>query len=252
MQFYDATNKQGIAQEIDRLCDSTDTSYTRVDKTSRVNNALEELVSDIINADGTWQFDDTNQTDLPIGTFNLVEGQETYSLPSFASGFLQIEAIEILDSDGNTYRRIKAIDINELPGKLGPDEYFGVTSAGNPQIGYPQWYDLQGDTITLYPSPTSTSVTLTAGGKIWFKRRPVLFTVASNTNADTQQPGLPSTHHILLAYMAAIPYCMSFKKDRVVWLTNKVIEMKATLMKHYAFREKDKKKKFSPRAINFR
>ena len=51
MQFYgsptstDATYKQGICQEIDGLCDSTDTSYPREDKTRRVNTAYKEVVN---------------------------------------------------------------------------------------------------------------------------------------------------------------------------------------------------------------
>jgi len=249
MNFYEGTNNQGILQEIDRLCDTTDTSYTRVDKTSRVNIAMEELVSMIINSDGTWSFDDTNQTDLPVGTGNLVEGQETYSLPSFASGFLQIEMIEILALDGNHYRRIKPIDIKELPAKFGPDEFFGTDSSGNPLKGIPRVYDLQGDTLYLYPSPEAASVTLTAGLKIWFKRTSKDFTVATGTGDDTTEPGLPSTHHILLAYMGAVPYCMAYKKDRVPWLERKVEDMKKTLIEHYSHREKDKRKVMRPRRV---
>ena len=78
MQFYDSSGK-GICAEIDRLCDSNDTSYTRLAKTSRVNNSLEELVGEIINADGTWQYDDTNYTTTPFGTGTLVSGQISYS-----------------------------------------------------------------------------------------------------------------------------------------------------------------------------
>jgi len=248
MVFSDTSTNLGIIQEIDFLCDSNSTSFPTADKTRRVNAAYEELIGDIINADGTWQFDDTNHTDLPVGTFDLVEGQETYSLPSFATGFLQVEAIMILSLDGLRYSRIRAIDINELPGKRSPDDFFGVESDGSPKKGFPQDYDIQGDTLYLYPAPAAASLTLTAGGKIWFKRTANLFT-ASDT---TQQPGLPSTHHVMLAYMASIPYCMSYKKDRVGWLTKKVDEMRLTLMKHYGFREKDKKKLFRPRRISYR
>lgn len=142
MQFYDNTNKQGISQEIDRLCDSNDTSYTRQAKTSRVNNALEELVGKIILSDGAWQYDDTNYTTHPRGKGTLVEGQEDYS---FAAEYLQIEAIEILDTNSQ-YQRIKTLDHRELGG-LSPQEYFGVKSNGNPQTGFPEYFDQQGDKI---------------------------------------------------------------------------------------------------------
>src|SRR3990167_1602228 len=110
----DPTYRQGIVEEIDRLCDSDDTSYPRPDKTSRVNNALEKVICCIITADGTWQFDDTNFTDHPRGTGTLVEGQEDYS---FASEYLDIEAVEVLDTASPAiYIRLKPLDHDMLRG----------------------------------------------------------------------------------------------------------------------------------------
>ena len=155
-----ATN-QDLTSAIDFQCDSNSTSYPLADKVRNINAALEELVSEIINADGTYQWDDTNYTDLPVGTGLLVEGQEAYS---FASEYLQIEGIEVLDVDGNNYRRLRPLDIQQK--KINPTGYFGTESDGSPKKGYPEFYDIQGDTIKLYPAPTSDTVTLAAGLKI--------------------------------------------------------------------------------------
>jgi hypothetical protein len=247
MQFYDATNKQGICQEIDRLCDSNDTSYPRVDKTSRVNNDLEDLVGKIIISDGTWQYDDTNHTDHPRGKGTLVEGQEDYS---FAAEYLQIEAVEVLDTN-NYYNRLKPLDHQELNG-LSPQEYFGVDSSGDPVTGMPEYFDQVGDTIRLYPAPTSGNVTLASGLRVWFKRTASLFTVASDTSADTTTPGLPSPYHVLLAYMASLPYCMGYKKDRVALYEKKIQEMTENLLKHYAYREQAKVKTLTGQSISYR
>src|SRR3990167_6102501 len=95
--------------EIRSLCDATTTSLTADTLLRRVNSALEELVGDIINADGTWQFDDTNYTDLPIGTGDLVASQSIYS---FSSEYLDTEEIDIKDVNG-TYRKIKPLDPSE-------------------------------------------------------------------------------------------------------------------------------------------
>lgn len=236
-----------INSEARALCDADTTSYTAADLLRRVNSALEELVSMIINADGTWQYDDTNYTDSPVGTGNLVEGQEAYT---FAADYLQVEAIEVLDTASPaTYRRLKPLDKGEL-GDLSTEEYFGLTSAGNPQTGFPEYFDQVGDTFRLYPAPTSTVVTLTAGVKVYFKRTASIYTSAEVTTG-TKEPGLPSTHHVLLAYMAAVPYCMSYKKDRVAWLEKKIDSMKKTLLAHYAHREKAKRKIMSMRPINY-
>ena len=66
----------------------------------------------------------------------------------------------------------------------------------------PLYYDkVSDDTIKLYPSPTATYCTLTAGLKVHFRRTAHLFT-ASDTDAV---PGFASPYHVILAYMASIP-----------------------------------------------
>ena len=67
--------------------DADTTSLTAANLLIFVNNALESLIGKIINADGVWQYDDTNYSDLPIGTGTLVNGQESYS---FADEYLDI------------------------------------------------------------------------------------------------------------------------------------------------------------------
>src|SRR3990167_10271928 len=206
MLFNSGTNS--IIAEIDDLCDSDGTSYPIADKTRRVNSAYELLIGKILTADGRWKFDDTNYGDLPIGRFTLVGGQATYTLPAAGESaadldnYLYIDSVEILNLAGTTYRKIKPIDRSEL-GDLSWDEYFGMDSSGNPVTGFPQYYEKLEDTIRLGPAPTSTSVTLTNGMRIHYRRRPDLFT----TSDTTQPPGIAPPYHVLLAYMAAEPYC---------------------------------------------
>lgn len=249
MQFYDDTNKQGICQEIDRLCDTNDTSYPRLAKTSRVNNALEELVGEIINADGTWQYDDTNYTTTPFGQGNLVSGQISYS---FAAEYLQIEEISILDINGY-YRKLTPFDSSE-EGKTF-EETFNITFNGSAYVakdGLATHYDIVGDTIILSNSPTAVYATLTKGLKIKFKRTAQLFTAVSTTAADTTEPGLPSTHHIILAYMAALPYLNIYKQQRVPFVERKILTMKTSLLKFYSQRQKGKKNIMETEFISFR
>lgn len=256
MQFYDDTNKSGICQEIDRICDTTDTTYTRLAKTSRVNEAQEELVGDIIAADGTWEYDDTNYTTLPRGTGTLVEGQETYS---FAAEYLQITSIEILDTN-SVYYKLDPIDQAELNGR-SPQEVFGIDS-GSPRKGRPLYYDILGDTIFLYPAPAAANVTLASGIRVWFKRKPQAFTAVSTTAADTTEPGLPSPYHKLLAYMASLPHCATYHPERVAWLERKIGSadrtspvyggMKKSLIEFYSLRHRDKTKQITSKPISFR
>lgn len=234
MQFYDATNLTGIAQEIDRLCDSTDVSYSRLSKTAEVNNGMEELAGMIINADGAWQWDDTNQTDHPHGTGNLVSGQTWYS---FSAEYLKVESIDILTL-GNVYQRIKQVDPDDLHG-LSWEEYFGVDASGNPTTGFPTCYDIVSDSIRLDRAPTASNTTLTNGLQVTFKRAPVKFTAVATTAADTTNAGLPSSYDVVLAYMAALPYCMKYHPDRVALYEKKKDELIRNIIAFYSKRNDD-------------
>ncbi len=235
-----------INQEARDLVDADTTSYTAATLLRRINTAYETVVGWIINADGTFQFDDSNYTDAPRGTGTLVEGQEFYS---FTAAYLDVEAIDILDTD-NVYRRIKNIDLNDLGG-ISPAEYFGVDSSGNPTKGFPEYYDIQGNFIRLYPAPTSTQVTLTNGLRVWFKRTASLYTSAEVTTG-TKVPGFASPFHVILAYMAAIPYAMSYKPNRVPLFEKRVDEMKKEIIKHYGHRELDRRKVIKPARISIK
>ena len=228
------TNGQDIISAINDHCDSDATSYPIASKVRNSNIGYEKLIGKILEADGDWQWDDTNYTNLPRGTGTLIEGQETYS---FASEYLNIQMIEILDvSSPARYRKIEPIDSLDLGG-LSPEEYFGLTSAGNPQTGFPTHYDKLGDTIILYPAPTATAVTLTAGLRVWFQRTADLFTVTDTT----QEPGIPSPYHFLIAIYASIPYCTKYHHERVAWLEKSWDEGIKNMIKFLGKREKDKR-----------
>ena len=251
MQYNSHATNQDIVSEINFWCDSDATSYPIADKTRSVNVAYEELIGKIINADGTWQYDDTNYSNLPRGKGTLVEGQEWYS---FASEYLKIEEIHILTT-GNLYQKIPQID-NEVLGELSWEEYFGRDSSGNALKGFPLYYDILGDSIRLGPTPTSTQVTLTNGIQIVFKRTADLFT----TTDTTQEPGLPSLYHVLLAYKAALPYCMKYKKENVSSLLRLIGSdnsrdpyyggMTLDLIKHYSKRNPDNRPIMTMKRIN--
>ena len=244
MKFNDTSNTHdSLAHEINFLCDANNTTFPLADKARGLNIALQDLLGEIIMSDGGWQFDDTNFTDLPIGTGTLVEGQVSYS---FASEYLSIEAIEVKDTN-SLWRRLGSLDHLDLNG-MSPEEYFGINSDGTIVKAFPTNYDVLGDTIFIYPAPSSSDLTLSSGLRIWFKRTIDLFT-ASDT---IQEPPIPSTYHGLLAYMVSLPYCMKFKKDRVALYKDQIKELRKALMDFYGRREKYKKPKFIPRTKNYR
>ncbi len=253
MQFYDSSQKRAICQEIDRLCDSDDTSYPRLDKTARVNDALEVVEGWIMLSDGTWNFDDENYSNLPINTYTLVEGQTSYAI---ADKFLEIDEINVLDTNG-MWQPLTPFDPYELRSST-VEQYFGITASSTPK-GLPTHYDKQANNLKLYPAPAAASVTLTLGLRIRHKRTASLFTPVSTTDADTTVPGFPSPYHIILAYMASLPYCMSFKKDRVALYEKKIGDtypyptgLKKGLLDLMGHREQDVRKVLTMAKIQFR
>jgi hypothetical protein len=236
MQFSDTSTKLGLYQQTQFLCDTDSTGYQINDFTRECNAAYEEVVGWLINADGVWQFDDENYSTLNEGTTTLVSGQSDYS---FAATFLDIEWVKIKDKNG-LWHILDPIDQSQTSVSL--EDYLQTN-------GFPEVYDKTGDTIRLYPAPDNgLSVTLSGGMKVGFKRTASLFT-ASDT---TKVPGFASPYHILLSYMASIPYCVKYKKDRVAPFLTKIAQLKADLIMHYSNREKDTRKVATMKPISFR
>lgn len=222
---------EDINAEARDLCDANTTSYPASTLLRRINEAYEKVVGWILESDGLWQWDDTNYSDFPIGTYTLVADQSKYS---FNDKFLEIESVEILDSDG-LYRIIHPIDQKEYSDSEPLETAFN-------ESGWPLYYDkISDDTIELFPAPSSTDVTLASGLRIKFRRTADIFTSAEVTSG-TKVPGFVSTCHYVLSYMAAIPYCMKYKKDRVNPYMAMVNSYKQDIIKHYTRRERDKSK----------
>lgn len=247
MQFSDITNNSGIVQEVDDLCDSDSVSYPLKTKARRANTALETLIGKILMADGKWDYDDTNFTDEPIGTGNLIEGQTAYS---FASEYLEIKSAKVLNV-GGILQTLRPLDESELQslgigagfGLIPIEEYFATT-------GFPTHYDKLGDTIKLYPAPTATAVTLLAGLKIEFSRTGSLF--AADGTDTTKVPGILSPYHILIAWMTALPYVKVYKPKRVRQLVADIKELTKDMIKFYSKRDKDDRPKRTNRRVIFR
>lgn len=236
MVFNDVATEQGICQEIDDLCDSDSTSYTIPKKVRRSNTALLDLELKALMADGLWRFDDKNYVSQPTGLMSAVAGQQEYT---FDSTLVIIEHIEILLTDGITWQT------------LDPMDQFDVAQSVQTELGQsatPRRYYKRGNFFGFDGLPQANNMTLTNGIKVYFKRFGALFT-ASDT---TKEPGIVATSHILIAQMASLPYCKTYKKDRVAQL---VIDIAAGLKQHcayYANRNRDERGGMTMKKFSFR
>lgn len=237
MIYSDASGKGGIVQEIDFLVNSDDGSYPIAQKTRNINRHMDNVVSLILQSDGRWQWDDSNQTDIPIGTATLVDGQQDYSLSG--ATFLDVTRVEIKDVNGN-YNLIQPIDQRQVTGQSLTE--FMKTS------GKPLYYDKIGESVFLYPKPSTSQVTASAGIKVYFQRPPSYFTVADTTKT----PGFAPIFHRILSIGPALDFAIANEMvTKVNILSAQLSKLEAGIVQHYSARNKDENVRMRTRSENY-
>ena len=222
MIYSDSSLGQGLVQDIDFLLfgSSTETSpYAIADKTRNINAYYDKVASLIIKADDRWEWDDNNKTDLPIATTALVANQQDYNIS--ATSFLKILKIEIKDSSGN-WQPLKCISLEDKRTESMTDY---LKTAGTPQE-----YDKIGNSVFLYPKP---STAITGGLKVYFQRNVTKF-VAGDT---TKVPGFIENFHRILSYGAAFDYAVANGMNGKISILKPLInEMEQAITDYYANR----------------
>lgn len=142
---------------------------------------------------GTWKFNDANDANRPRGTIDLVDLQSSYGLPT---NVISIERVEIQNSAG-TWNTLKKIDQSVIGMPIKEWEK-------DSQAGIPMYYDLDGNSIVLYPKPTSADVTLTGGLQLYLGKLVAPFT----TSTTTTEPGFNTSYHRILSFYSAMMWFM--------------------------------------------
>lgn len=229
-QFSDTTNNTGLLQDCEFVLFGDNgfgqiTSNTNRLKafTGLVNRAMDKVTTLILSADGRWEFDDSNYTDLPIGVSTLVNNQQDYSL---SVTHLRVLRVEILDIQGNYYK-LEPFDLQDVQGQGMTEVLEGV--------GSPKYYDIQGGSVFLYPKPQTGQVTMAAGLKVYFQREPSYFA----STDTTKYPGFSTIFHRLVSRWACYDYALArqlpIKKD----LRDETTVLEQELKDFYATRDPD-------------
>lgn len=242
MVFNDISTSQGIVQDTYFEVNADATTYPIADLTRNANAALDNVVTLILGADQRWQFDSTNSTDLPIGTTDIVSGQQDYS---FDEEYLVIKSIEIADASGK-WTRLIPIDNMSLDEREALSGFETVN-------GTPMYYDKMGDSILLYPAP---NYNYTAGLRAYFQRKIDYFD-ASDT---IKEPGFAKhLHKYIPLYCAYIYACakdlvkQSVLKQRLAFYEGNKLQGgndQGAIATFYAYRELDFKRTLKPRIEN--
>lgn len=202
------------------IANTDTTSYPLVDFTRNANFALDRAVALVMKSDGKWQYDDTNNTDLPIATTSLVASQQDYGL---AVTHLKVQRVRIKDQQGN-WITLDPIDRRDLTDSQ-------LTAAA----GDPKKYDKVGNSFFLHPKPSYAS---SSGLEVQFQRGASYFI----TTDTTKTPGFATHFHRLVSLYAALDYCEVNSLDkRAAKIRANIQVLEAELVTHYSSRDADAK-----------
>jgi len=222
MQFNETSNLSGICNEVDFILGTNTTSYPLTHKTRNINRWYDKAISLILESDGLWEWDDDNNTDLPIATSSLVADQRDYSFTG--EGFLKILKVEVKNSAGNW---TVLTQTDQSLRKLKPIESSTETS------GTPREFDLFNETLFLYPEPSYSS---SGGIKIFYQRTASYF----ETTDTTKEPGFAKPFHRLLSYGAALDYCIAKGiENKIGILRTEIAALEEAIKEHYSTRNRN-------------
>lgn len=227
MVFSNTTTRGGIVEMLEDYTSTqsaTTSSYPLATKTRDINNAFANFMSIAIKSCGKWQVDDTNQTDYPIVTFDLVSGQDNYAfnLDENSNQILELHKVRTKDASGQWFET-EQIDRRE----------FDISQFQN-VTGVPQYHDVTSNGIIYYPTPNYSS---TGGGELYVSRTPSYFT----STDTTKKPGIPDMFHEYLAIRPAYFYSLVNGLKQATGLGNEMLRMEKSIEKYYSERNTDQR-----------
>lgn len=245
IQFNDTTNLKGLAQFYERelgfdLGYITGNTQRFKEFTADVNVAFDDFVTIAIPASGTWQFDDSNQTDYPIITTNIVANQRDYSFTTDESGNLILDIYRVFckpSANEDTYDEIYPIDQQSDEGTSGFWD-------GQDLNGIPYHYDKTANGIFLDPVPDYNS---TNGLKVMINRESSYFT----TSDTTKKPGVPGLFHSWFYKKPALEYAKRKHLSNTNTLFSDVVKLEENIEAHYAKRSRDERDIMTPEPIDY-
>lgn len=237
--FSNTTLKNGIIQSIERNLygDDGDGRITGDELlfarfTADVNLAMDKVLNVIFDADGTWQFDDSNHTDYPIITRDLVASRRDYTFVSDESGNLILDVYKVFVADENgIFTEIDPVDVQS-------DSDTVAFTNGNEATGTPIRYDKTANGIFLDPVPNYSRVNSL---KVYINREGSYFTVSDTT----KKPGFAGLFHKYLAIEPSYNYAALNGLSNAGALQIEMVQMEEAIRNYYRRRISDERKRLS-------
>lgn len=224
---------------------STTSSFTTVQKTLAINNALNLFMLRAIKAEGKWQVDDSGQVDYPIITTALVSGQQDYSFLTDQTGnqILDVYKVRIKDASGN-WTTLRQVSL-----QTGDDNDLNSTVQS-----IPSKYRITANGIFLIDIP---NYSLANALEIYINRSPVYFT-AGDVATGTKVAGIPWMFQEYLAIRPSYFYSLDKGLPQTVGLANELLKFEGDEDKgitgliegYYSKRNQDELTQIIPRYRN--
>lgn len=243
--FNDTSNLKGSVQfyekEIGVNYGSVSANTTKLKEfTAEANIALDDFFAIALPASGMWQLDDSNQTDYPIITTNLVSGQRDYPFTTDELGNLVLDIFRVFikpDASTSVYQEIFPIDQQSDPGTEGFTDGQNLT-------GTPYRYDKTGNALFLDPIP---SYNATNGLKVYINREASYFA----TTDTTKKPGVPGLFHKYFYLKPALSYFRINNQQKYQVLLGEVLKLEKDIKDYFGRRERDIPRRITNQPIRF-
>lgn len=204
---------------------TTSTNWTDANILVDINNGLDEVASIIQRADGNWQWEDSNQTDLPIGTTNLISGQQDYAIDTT---FLKVEEVWIHTSaTDTTWTELQYVE----------DKAHFLDKISTQDTGVPMFFTIVGNSILFDTFPNYSS---TSGLKVLFARNVKYFSGGETAVATTSAPGFNAQFHKYLSLYAQREWLEAYEKgnDHLNKVLIRMQKMEKDMQSYYASKKK--------------
>jgi hypothetical protein len=234
LAFNDTSTYRGLVQMYEREISAqraTVSGNTNLLKefTADANLAIDDYLTLAIQASGSWKIDDTNHTDYPEITTNIVANQREYSLLTDENGnaILDIYKVYAKDSASSAFRLLTPYDSDA-------ETEASTFSDGMGATGSPTKYDKLANIIRLDKLP---SANVTDGLKVSINREASYFVYTDTT----KKAGFAGLHHKFFYLRPALDYARRNSLNSYPRIEAEVMKLEQDIKEYYGFRAKDER-----------
>lgn len=197
--------------------------------TADVNLAIDDYTAMMIQVSGMWKGDDSNHTDYPEITTNIVANQRDYTLLTDENGNLILDIYKVYYKNGDAYKLLTPYDSDT-------EKEASTFTDGLNATGIPSKYDKTANAIRLDVLPTAN---ITDGLKVSINREASYFT----SSDATKKAGFPALHHKYFYLRPALDYARRNTLTSYPRIEAEVMKAEREIKEYFDRRAKDENPK---------